>query len=209
MKCLNNIKIEIIKKQMNHIKLLITIALIFTISACELIPSQTPTPTRIPTYGDYYLWLKTLDNAELLQEIEQQNKNKEVKSPDADIYVMLLHSLPKSPIYNPYTAKSMLNELRLQYVESRYNPTNLALITLLKDLLNEQLLMIQKYDNLALDFKNSNNMLLSTQEISGKKSKKLLTNDQQILELQQQVELLKEQINQLHRIEKNINEHGS
>jgi len=208
MKCLKNIKIGIIKNKMNRIKLLLAIAVVCTVSACELIPSKAA-PTRIPTYGDYYLWLKTLDNAELLQEIEQQNKNKEVKSPDADIYVMLLHSLPKSPIYNPYTAKSMLNELRLQYVESRYNPTNLALITLLKDLLNEQLLMINKHDNLALDLKNSRNILLSTQDILGKKNKDLLTNEQQILELQQQVELLKEQINQLHRIEKNINEHGS
>lgn len=192
-------------------KLLYTMSVICTISACELIPNSTSplTSTAVPTYGDYYLWLKTLDKNELLQEIEQQNRNNEVKSPDADIYVMLLHSLPKSPIYNPYTAKSMLNKLKVQYVESRYNPTNLALMTLLKDLLNEQLLTIHKYNNLSLDFKNSKNMLLSVQESSGKKGQQLLESEQQIIELKQQVELLKEQINQLHRIEKNINEHGN
>lgn len=208
MKHFNHLKV-VKTTLMNNIKLLFSIIFICTIPACELISNSTPAPTRVPTYGDYYLWLKTLDNDELLQEIEQQNKNKEVKSPDADIYVMLLHSLPKSPIYNPYTAKSILNKLQLQYVESRYNPTNLALMTLLKDLLNEQLLTIHKYTNVELDLKNSNNMLSSVQKSSGEKSKKLLENDQTIKALKQQVELLKEQINQLHRIEKNINEHGN
>ena len=208
MKHFNHLKV-VKTTLMNNIKLLFSIIFICTIPACELISNSTPAPTRVPTYGDYYLWLKTLDNDELLQEIEQQNKNKEVKSPDADIYVMLLHSLPKSPIYNPYTAKSILNKLQLQYVESRYNPTNLALMTLLKDLLNEQLLTIHKYTNVELDLKNSNNMLSSVQQSSGEKSKKLLENDQTIKALEQQVELLKEQINQLHRIEKNINEHGN
>lgn len=188
-----------------HIKSALVISLLLNLSACEIIPQKI---TVIPTYGDYYLWLKTLNNDELLHEIEQQKKNSEAKSPDADIYVMLLHSLPKSPIYNPYTAKSMLNELQLQYVESRYNPTNLALITLLRDLLNEQLLTIQKQNNIQVQYTNAQNMLLTLQKTSVLKDKKLLKNDNDIFKLKQKVLLLEEQMSQLHRIEKNINEHG-
>lgn len=195
---MNYLKNNSLLNNIKQLKCLLTITLLLSITGCELIPQKN---TAIPTYGDYYLWLKTLDNEELLQEIEQQQKNKEVKSPDADIYVMLLHSLPKSPIYNPYTAKSMLNELQLQYVESRYNPTNLALITLLRDLLNEQLLTRQKQNDIQVQYKNAQNMLLALQKTSKVK-------DKNIFELKQQVQLLEEQMNQLHRIEKNISEHG-
>jgi len=190
---------------LKNTKLVFIAFLFINLTACELIP---PKSTTIPTYGDYYLWLKTLNNDELLQEIEQQRKNKKVKSPDADIYVMLLHSLPKSPIYNPYTAKSILNELQLQYVESRYNPTNLALITLLRDLLNEQLLTIQKQNRVTVQYRNTQNMLLTLQQKSAEKDKKLTIKHKEALALKQKVALLEEQINQLHRIEKNIDEHG-
>lgn len=190
----------------NKRKLLLIVAIILSIMGCELVPQKN---TVIPTYGDYYLWLKTLDNDELLHEIEQQKKKSEVKSPDADIYVMLLHSLPKSPIYNPFTAKKMLNELQLQYVESRYNPTNLALITLLRDLLNEQLLAIQKQNDIQVQYKNARNMFVSLQKKSKIKDNTLLKNDKDILLLKQQIQLLKEQMSQLHRIEKNISEHGN
>lgn len=186
-------------------KSLCLVTLLLSISACEITPQKN---TTIPTYGDYYLWLKTLDNDELLQEIEQQKKNQDVKSPDADIYILLLHSLPQSPIYNPYTAKTILNELQLQYVESRYNPTNLALITLLRDLLNEQLLTRQKQSDIKVQFNNAKNMLSALQKKSGIKDKKLIENSKEITELQQKVQMLEEQISQLHRIEKNINEHG-
>jgi hypothetical protein len=194
-------------KTSSAVNLLIGLGLIISISACELTPIKEA--ARIPTYGDYYLWIKSLDNNQLLQEIEQQNINKKAKSPDADIYLIMLHSLPKSPIYNPYTAKSLLNELQLQYVESRYNPTNLALITLLRDLLNEQLLMIQKYDNINVDFRNSQKLLTTEQGTSSEQEKNLKLSNKKIKELEQQVKLLKEQINQLHRIEENISEHGN
>ncbi|WP_076418535.1 hypothetical protein [Colwellia sp. UCD-KL20] len=190
---------------LKRMKSLCLVTLLFSISACEITPQKN---TTIPTYGDYYLWLKTLDKDELLQEIEQQKKNQDVKSPDADIYILLLHSLPQSPIYNPYTAKTILNELQLQYVESRYNPTNLALITLLRDLLNEQLLTRQKQNDIKVQFNNAKNMLSALQKKSGIKDKKLIENSKEITELQQKVQLLEEQISQLHRIEKSINEHG-
>ena len=128
---------------------------------CKTTPEVT---ASVPTYGDYYLWLKTLSNDELLQEVEQQRREQENYSSDADIHIMLLHSLPESPIYNPYEAKSILNELQLQYIQSRYNPTNLSLITLLRDLLNEQLLTIQKQNDITVQYKNNKKILVALQK---------------------------------------------
>lgn len=176
-----------------------------SLSACEVLPINPP---RIPTYGDYYLWLKSLDNEALLQEIERQKTNKQVKSPDADIYIMLLHSLPESPIYNPYTAKSILNKLELQYVESRYNPTNLALITLLRDLLNEQLLTIESHSDFKIQLKNANKMLVSLKEKVKIKDEDIVKHKNEIFDLNQALGTLKKQIELLQRIENNINQHG-
>ena len=198
---------NLISKTKSVVKTLAAVGLMISLSACEITPIEET--THIPTYGDYYLWLKSLDNEELLQEIEQQNINQHSKSPDADIYLMLLHTLPKSPIYNPYTAKSLLNELQLQYVESRYNPTNLALITLLRDLLNEQLLLIQKYDITTAELTSAKKSLTTQKSTASHQEQELKLKNEQVKELEQQVDLLKEQINQLHRIEKNISEHGN
>ena len=172
---------------------------------CKTTPEVT---ASVPTYGDYYLWLKTLSNDELLQEVEQQRREQENYSSDADIHIMLLHSLPESPIYNPYEAKSILNELQLQYIQSRYNPTNLALITLLRDLLNEQLLTIQKQNDITVQYKNNKKILMALQTKVLKKDKELLKNSKVIFTLIKDNEFLKEQINQLQSIEKNISEHG-
>ena len=172
---------------------------------CKTTPEVT---ASIPTYGDYYLWLKTLSNDELLQEVEQQRREQENYSSDADIHIMLLHSLPESPIYNPYEAKSILNELQLQYIQSRYNPTNLSLITLLRDLLNEQLLTIQKQNDITVQYKNNKKILVALQKKVLKKDKELLKNSKVMFTLIKDNEFLKEQINQLQSIEKNISEHG-
>ena len=172
---------------------------------CKTTPEVT---ASVPTYGDYYLWLKTLSNDELLQEVEQQRREQENYSSDADIHIMLLHSLPESPIYNPYEAKSIQNELQLQYIQSRYNPTNLSLITLLRDLLNEQLLTIQKQNDITVQYKNNKKILVALQKKVLKKDKELLKNSKVMFTLIKDNEFLKEQINQLQSIEKNISEHG-
>lgn len=169
--------------------------------------TQAPPPV-IPTYGDYYLWIKTLSNDELLQEVEHQRQKQEDFSSDADIHIMLLHSLPESPIYNPYEAKSILNELQLQYLQSRYNPTNLAFITMLRDLLNEQLLTIQKQNDITVQYKNNKKILARVQKKVSEKDKEILEKSKTIFDLNQQVQTLKEQLSQLQSIEKNISEHG-
>ncbi len=188
-----------------QIKYILLTCLFLFMLGCKTTPQVTVT---MPTYGDYYLWLKTLNNDELLQEVEQQRKKQESYSSDADIHIMLLHSLPESPIYNPYEAKTILNELQLQYIQSRYNPTNLALITLLRDLLNEQLLTIQKQSDMTVQFKNNKKILSTLRENIEKKDKKLLNNSKEIDQLNKDIQLLKEQISQLQSIEKNISEHG-
>lgn len=188
-----------------QVKYLLIPFLVLFMIGCKTTPEVTVT---MPTYGDYYLWLKTLNNDELLQEVEQQRQKQESYSSDADIHIMLLHSLPESPIYNPYEAKTILNELQLQYIQSRYNPTNLALITLLRDLLNEQLLTIQKQNDINVQFKNNKKILSTLRKNIEKKDTKLLNKSNEIDELNKSIQLLKEQINQLQSIEKNISEHG-
>lgn len=192
-----------------NIKRCLILSVFWLLVGCQTTQMQTPTTTqRMPTYGDYYLWIKTLNNDELLLEIEQQRHKLEDYSSDADIHIMLLHSLPESPIYNPYEAKTILNELQLQYIQSRYNPTNLSLITLLRDLLNEQLLTIQKQNDITVQYKNNKKILAAVQKQVSKKDKKLLNNTKKIFELEKQIQVQKEQLSQLQSIEKNISEHG-
>lgn len=158
---------------------------------CQLL-SQPAKPQS--SYGQYYLWLKSLTIEEITQEIAQQKQSLEAGNIQAKEYLLLLHSLPSSPIHNAYTAKTILNKQKNQYVESHYNPTNLALLTVLKDQLNQQLLILNKLVD---------------------KSAKLQDVEQQQLALnksnaayQAQIKQLKQQIVQLKKIEKNINEHG-
>jgi len=190
----------------NTLQCYLLVAIFIVITGCQT--TQKP-PVRTPTYGDYYLWIKTLNNDELLLEVEQQRQKQEGHSSDADIHIMLLHTLPESPIYNPYEAKSRLNELELQYIQSRYNPTNLSLITLLRDLLNEQLLTIQKHDEINVQYKNNKKILARMQQKVGIQNKSTLKQNKQIAELKQQIKTLKEQLTQLQNIEKNISEHGA
>lgn len=175
-------------KKINTYLILIAIMIV---SGCQL---TNKSPLSTPTYGHYYLWLKSLSEEELLQEIDQQKQNELAGHTESEVYLLLLHALPKSPIHNPYTAKSMLNQFQLQYIESRYNPTNLALITLLRDQLNEELLSLQKLEETTEQYKLLQIELTNIQTDNNDKSKKLLQLQQQII--------------QLRKIENTINEHG-
>ncbi|WDD97037.1 hypothetical protein [Thalassomonas actiniarum] len=99
-------------------------------------------------FSQYYLSLKQLNPAELLDEIERvsqakkQRENQAQKAQDFkdDIYLLLLKALPSSPIYNPYNAKDQLNQLPKEVLSLSYlKAEDLALLSLLKDQLNEQL----------------------------------------------------------------------
>jgi len=168
----------------------LSLILLLFITGCQLISQKADSQS---SYGQYYLWLKSLNNEDLLAEIRQQKQSFALGNTQAEEYLLLLHSLPNSPIHNAYTAKSMLNKRNNQYSISHYNPSNLAFITVLKDQLNQQLLSLEKLSakSAELELNLENNDELSQ---ANKNSNALIV-------------LLKQQIVQLKKIEKNINEH--
>ena len=187
----NSLKRNIRRAVKKCLSLGIVLGLALSLFGCQLL-SQTPGPQS--SYGQYYLWLKTLTSEELAVEIAQQKQSLLQGNIQAEEYLLLLHSLPSSPIHNAYTAKSILNKRKNQYVESHYNPTNLALITVLKDQLNQQLLILKKLTDKTEDLQ-----LSRKQQVALNKSN--TANKALIIQL-------KQQIVQLKKIEKNINEHG-
>ena len=172
-------------------KIGLSLSLMLSITGCQLISQPASSQS---SYGQYYLWLKSLNNEEILAEITQQKQSFALGNSQAGEYLLLLHSLPNSPIHNAYTAKSMINKRNNQYLVSHYNPTILAFITVLKDQFNQQLLILEKFAN---------------------KSAELKLNEQQHYELNQEkiknkalIVQLKRQIVQLKIIEQSINERG-
>jgi len=176
----------------------LSFTLVVSLFGCQLV-KQAEKPQ--PSYGQYYLWLKSLTSEEVIQEVAQQKQSFSDGNLQAKVHLLLLHSLPSSPIHNAYTAKTILNKQKNQYVESHYNSTNLALLAVLKDQLNQQLLILNRLSE------KSNALLLSKQQYQAV-DKLHATNEALVTQLKQQVVQLKQQIQQLKRIEKNINEHG-
>lgn len=136
------------------------------------------------SYGDYYLMLKELGDDELALEIEDQKQRKLEAYPDADFNLLLLYSLPNSPIHNAYTAKTILNE---QNSLLDYSPEDLVLLTLLKDQLNQQLLLIE-----SLSDQDQNLTQIEKQQNI-------------IFQLEDETQQLQQQIIQLKKIEDAIN----
>lgn len=151
------------------------------------------------TYGEYYLALQQYNPQQLIAEVEKQ-KNSVEKTPlyandyDAQIKLMLLYSLPKSPIYNSFHAKILLNQLKSEDNNAAFasiTPNEQAFISLLHDQLNQRLLMRSR--------------LIGQQE---ELQKSALAQQQKAIEIQQnlteQVKLLEQTIKQLQNIEKAI-----
>ena len=106
---------------------------------------------------------------------------------------LLLHSLPSSQIHNPYTAKAQLNRYQLEaYSGSLFNTADLGLVVLLKDQLNQQLLLIQA--KLATDKQRRQAKIALEQQ---REDNLVLT--EKLAELTRQLKLLK-------NIEKNLSE---
>jgi hypothetical protein len=180
------------------------VLLIISSTGCQLL-NQSKTLTT--SYGQYYLWLKSLSQEELQQEIIQQKHNLTVNNTDAELHLLLIHALPNSPIHNPYTAKALLNTFQLQYISSRYNSENLAFITMLRDQLNEQLLILEKLSK-ALKSDKENRIIQSALHKKNNEQK-LAQNVLQKENLlhQQSIKRLSQQIIQLKKIEQTINNH--
>ncbi|REL30683.1 hypothetical protein DXX94_08130 [Thalassotalea euphylliae] len=142
---------------------------------------------RVNTIGQlnlsgYYQWLKGLEPEQLASEVALQQSRKTQDNPDADLFLLLLRSLPSTSIHNPYTAKAMLNQGEFnQYIYANVSPADLAFVTMLRDQLNQQLLLIQA---------NEKTMEQSQQEIA-KLTVKLAMYQQANTSLNEKLEQLK------------------
>ncbi len=171
---------------------LLLLTVLTLLSACK---STTENTEEYSYYGNYYLWIKGLNTHELLKEIELQKLKESQGNQDAEYYLLLLNSLPNSPIHNPYIAKSRLNQQALtQEAYTRFNVGNLAFIIMLRDQLNQQLLILNK--------------LIDKEKTQKENQKQLNEQLQSIEKLEQNSQKLQQQIIQLKKIESSINEHG-
>ena len=159
------------------------------LSGCELIHSPiTNKPATVEilpgnfNYQQYYLAIKSMP-ANVLQQEADSLKNQTNSTVD-EIKLALLYCLPNSPIHNPYNAKAILNKFTDKQSKVTFSQDNQAFLVLLKDLLNQQLFVFDKYN------KKSQNQTST------------------IAELVEQVQLLQAQIEQLKKIETSLNNRG-
>ncbi|SEK53970.1 hypothetical protein SAMN05216262_101608 [Colwellia chukchiensis] len=169
--------------------LLLTTALLF-LSGCQLtLPSESK-----PSYGEYYLTLQQLSSQQLADEVAKQQAAIALdKAPNTALYyqgqlkLLLLYSLPRSPVYNSFSAKTWLNNLQNSSDNGAFadiSPSDQAFFSLLRDQLNQRILM--------------RNRLLAEQQ---KQQQAALNQQQQLIE---QVTLLQQIIKQLQNIEQAI-----
>ncbi|NMP30205.1 hypothetical protein HII17_01410 [Thalassotalea sp. M1531] len=156
-----------------------------TLSGCSQMFSQhqrSSSATLKPNLGQYYQWIKSLEAEQLNSEIILQQQRKADGIENAKLYLLMLHSLPSANIFNPYTAKSMLNDGAFnQYIYSTVSSEDLALITLLRDQLNQQLLLIQEHKQLI----DKNNQVIA------KTNLQLAMHQKAIAQLNQKIAQLK------------------
>ncbi|GAA5141027.1 hypothetical protein [Thalassotalea piscium] len=174
-------------------KTALVIVLITLVSGCQLTAKNN---TEYSYYGSYYLWIKSLDNEELTTEIKNQQLKESQGNQAAEYHLLLLHSLPNSPIHNPYSAKSRLNQQALiQEAQAQFNVGDLAFIIMLRDQLNQQLLILNK--------------LINKEKTNTETQKQLQLQQQSIEMLEMRSQKLQQQIIQLKKIERSINDHGT
>ncbi|PKH85394.1 hypothetical protein [Colwellia sp. Bg11-28] len=143
-------------------------------------------------YSQYYLTLKTLNNKQLMSEekkLQSLMTNQLNDKTLSQSKLILLYSLPNPGLYQPYKAKSLLNEHLL--ASNEMSQSNLAFIMLLRDQLNIQLRLLEKQS-------------LSDKEYNEQNDKHNVTIEQ----LNQQLEHVNKQLILLKKIDKNINERG-
>ena len=116
----------------------------------------------------YYLWIKSLDKQALNEEIKYQQsleaktdlESSNQAKQQAKLYMILLHSLPAATVHNPYTAKAILNDKTFsRYIQQHLSLHDLALLTLLKDQLNQQLLHLRASDLQKKSYQTKNAQL--------------------------------------------------
>lgn len=186
--------------------LLFTILMLFAMSGCQLMgdvnnnkaesnngqlesnSDKLESNSDTANFSHYYLWIKNLNRDEISQEIIQQKSNKESGYTQANVQLIMLYSLPTSPIHNPYSAKTLLNDYPLTpNIKTTFSDTDLAFIVMLKDQLNQQLLLLEQLTNYKGVYQQS----------------KSVNAEQQL-----KIDELNKQIIQLKKIERIISERG-
>jgi hypothetical protein len=163
-------------------------AVFFNLSGCQL----TEVSRNDSQYSHYYLWLKSLSSNELLEETTKQKQNISSGYFDAEVNLALLYSLPNSPIYNPYTAKTTLNKLAIEPEQAiQISAADFGFISMMKDQLNQQILTLNK--------------LILTEQLSQETQTLLKGKETEHAELMLKFQKIKQQINQLKKIEFDIN----
>lgn len=153
--------------------------------------------------GEYYLSLQQLNQLQLTDEIEKQQVSIEQipQGPanyNAQIKLLLLYSHPKSPIYNSFHAKVLLNQLKAEQDNAAFasiTPDEQAFISLLHDQLNQRLLMRNRLISQHKEQQESLQKTAQTQQQHAIKIQQRLT---------EQVKLLEQTIKQLQDIEQAI-----
>jgi hypothetical protein len=156
------VKALIIRRAKQSFSSAIIILLASLSSACQVTApvteAKTETTYHSVKYSQYYLWLKTLSNKQLL--LEEHKQLDLMTSPLNDKAVcqgklILIYSLPNISFYQPYKAKRLLNEHLL--ASNNMNKDNLAFTMLLRDQLNTQLHLLEKEALFKQDFTKQSN----------------------------------------------------
>ena len=177
------------------LQLMLAIFLI-VLSGCQSTRDSRNIENSDINYGQYYLLLSQFSEKQLMDELHHLKTLplKKTKIHGNELTIewqlksVLVYALPKSPIHNPFTAKSKLNQLPLAALDTVIlKPADIAFFGMLKEQLNQQILLLNRL-TLA---KNSHDKI-------------------QQAYLKQQIEFqhLQQQIMQLKKLEANINEHG-
>ena len=177
------------------LQLMLAIFLI-VLSGCQSTRDSRNIENSDINYGQYYLLLSQFSEKQLMDELHHLKTLplKKTKIHGNELTIewqlksVLVYALPKSPIHNPFTAKSKLNQLPLAALDAVIlKPADIAFFGMLKEQLNQQILLLNRL-TLA---KNSHDKI-------------------QQAYLKQQIEFqhLQQQIMQLKKLEANINEHG-
>jgi hypothetical protein len=183
-------------------KQLLAIAFIYfllvALTGCQLLTTennQVHTEPKNTNYSQYYLLLAEFNEKQLATEVHYQqsiltkiNNSNNSNTLNQQLKSVIYYSLPHSPVHNPFTAKSKLNQLSLEKLKAQQiTVDDFAFFSMLKSQLNQQVLLLNK---LTIEKKTQQGIKQAYQ--------------QQLLEFQQ----LQQQIFQLKKIEININEHG-
>lgn len=148
-----------------------------------------------------------MKHADLVLEIDAQKQFNKMGIKDAALKLILIHSLPNAPIHNPYTAKAKMNEYGLPK-DSNWLLSNedTAFFAMLRDQLNEQLLILQQLRELEEKQGYSKRKVIKQQNRIVTLEQNLQEVSEERIELTKKVDQLKQQITQLKLIEKSISQ---